>query len=85
MLWAEGLSCQMEYKYLAHLTGRTEYFDKVEKIMTLMDGVKVKDGLFPTTWSVTSGQPMNGKEISHRIYTEANTITRAFLRRSFRR
>lgn len=29
ILWAEALSCQMEYKYLAHLTGRTHYYDKV--------------------------------------------------------
>jgi hypothetical protein len=29
MLFAEIASCQMEYKYLAHLTGRAEYFTKV--------------------------------------------------------
>ena len=29
ILWAEALSCQVEYKYLAHLTGRKEYFDAV--------------------------------------------------------
>lgn len=28
-LLAEGMSCQMEYKYLAHLTGRSEYYSKV--------------------------------------------------------
>ena len=29
VLWSEALSCQMEYKYLAHLTGRHQYFDNV--------------------------------------------------------
>lgn len=36
-LWAEALSCQMEFKYLAHLTNKHEYFDKVENIMRLME------------------------------------------------
>lgn len=27
VLWSEVLSCQLEYKYLAHLTGRRQYFD----------------------------------------------------------
>ena len=29
VLWSEALSCQLEYKYLAHLTGRYQYFDTV--------------------------------------------------------
>lgn len=29
MLLAEAMSCQLEYKYLAHLTGRRKYFDHV--------------------------------------------------------
>jgi mannosyl-oligosaccharide alpha-1,2-mannosidase len=29
VLWSEVLSCQMEYKYLAHLTGRAHYYEKV--------------------------------------------------------
>ena len=29
ILWAEALSCQVEYKYLAHTTGRKQYFDRV--------------------------------------------------------
>lgn len=31
VLWAEALSCQLEYKYLAHLTGRREYFEDVRR------------------------------------------------------
>ena len=26
VLWSETLSCQVEYKYLAHLTGRGQYY-----------------------------------------------------------
>jgi Glycosyl hydrolase family 47 len=50
----------MEYKYLAHLTGRTEYFDKVEHVMTLMQGAHTTNGLLPTAWNITSGLPLNG-------------------------
>ena len=33
VLWAEALSCQLEYKYLAHLTGRKEYFERVRRLL----------------------------------------------------
>ncbi|OJT12443.1 Endoplasmic reticulum mannosyl-oligosaccharide 1,2-alpha-mannosidase [Trametes pubescens] len=59
ILWAEALSCQMEYKYLAHLTGRQEYFDRVERIMDLMIEANVEDNQFATKWSVTTGRPSN--------------------------
>lgn len=29
VMLSEIASCQMEFKYLAHLTGRSEYFEKV--------------------------------------------------------
>ncbi|KAI0642322.1 seven-hairpin glycosidase [Trametes meyenii] len=61
ILWAEALSCQMEYKYLAHLTGRHEYFDRVERIMDLMDSADIKDSQFATKWSVTTGKPTNNQ------------------------
>ncbi|THG95752.1 hypothetical protein EW026_g5958 [Hermanssonia centrifuga] len=60
VLWSEALSCQMEYKYLAHLTGRPEYYDKVEHIMNIMRDTNIHDGMFPTKWSVLSGRPTNG-------------------------
>lgn len=58
-LWSEAMSCQLEYKYLAHLTGRHEYFDKVEKIMDIMHVAKVQDGKFPTKWGLFTGVPTN--------------------------
>ncbi|RDX54010.1 seven-hairpin glycosidase [Lentinus brumalis] len=59
ILWAEALSCQMEYKYLAHLTGRKFYFDDVERIMELMYGADLDDDQFPTKWSARTGTPSN--------------------------
>jgi hypothetical protein len=32
VLFAEAASCQLEYKYLAKLTGRAEYYEKVHHI-----------------------------------------------------
>ncbi|KAI1788147.1 seven-hairpin glycosidase [Ganoderma leucocontextum] len=61
ILWAEALSCQVEYKYLAHLTGRREYFDTVERIMKLMYDADLADDMFPTKWSVTTGKPSNAQ------------------------
>ncbi|KAI0352086.1 seven-hairpin glycosidase [Trametes cingulata] len=61
ILWAEALSCQMEYKYLAHLTGRREYFDRVERIMDLMNDADVKDNQFATKWHVMTGKPTSSQ------------------------
>ncbi|KAI5984317.1 glycoside hydrolase [Pisolithus albus] len=33
--WAEVTSCQLEYKYLAHLTGRKSYFDRSRQVHSL--------------------------------------------------
>ncbi|KAL0947748.1 hypothetical protein HGRIS_013828 [Hohenbuehelia grisea] len=57
VLFAEAMSCQMEYKYLAHLTGRSEFYDKVEKVMRLMYRYNPIDGLFPERWSIHSATP----------------------------
>ncbi|KAF8920863.1 glycoside hydrolase [Mucidula mucida] len=73
-LWAEAMSCQMEFKYLAHVTGKREYFDKVEAVMKLMEDannhagtldedtntqIMVEKGVFPTIWDVKTGLPRN--------------------------
>ncbi|KAF8644216.1 hypothetical protein AX16_008620 [Volvariella volvacea WC 439] len=58
VLWAEAMSCQVEYKYLAKLTGRREYYEKVERVMELMYDAQLKlDGLFPDNWS-SNGMPI---------------------------
>ncbi|KAF7969462.1 hypothetical protein HWV62_27311 [Athelia sp. TMB] len=61
VLWAEALSCQMEYKYLAHLTGRTQYYDKVEHVMEIMYNASIPEGLFPTKWDLEKGIPSNAE------------------------
>ncbi|OBZ66679.1 Mannosyl-oligosaccharide 1,2-alpha-mannosidase IC [Grifola frondosa] len=59
VLLSEMATCQMEYKYLAHLTGRQSYFDRAEKIMDVMNDAMHSDGILPTQWSLDSGKPIN--------------------------
>jgi mannosyl-oligosaccharide alpha-1,2-mannosidase len=56
---SEALSCQLEYKYLAYLTGRTQYYTTVEKIMDRMYAAdfSYSRGLLPTMFSTQSGEP----------------------------
>ncbi|KAL4896447.1 glycoside hydrolase [Aspergillus ambiguus] len=44
---AEATSLQLEFKYLAKLTGEAEYWRVVEKVMQVVDDQHVKDGLVP--------------------------------------
>ncbi|KAL9042725.1 MAG: hypothetical protein Q9180_000383 [Flavoplaca navasiana] len=44
---AEATSLQLEFKYLAMLTGEKDYWEKVEKVMELVDDNGVEDGLVP--------------------------------------
>lgn len=44
---AEVSTLQLEFKYLAHLTGEKQYWDVVEKVMQVLDSNKVTDGLVP--------------------------------------
>ncbi|KAF9453575.1 glycoside hydrolase family 47 protein [Macrolepiota fuliginosa MF-IS2] len=62
VLWSEALSNQVEYKYLAHLTGRTEYFTKSENVMKLMYKADIKSGLYPTFWNMETGGPNSGTQ-----------------------
>ncbi|KAI6101362.1 glycoside hydrolase family 47 protein [Pisolithus sp. B1] len=59
--WAEVTSCQLEYKYLAHLTGRKDYFDRVDHIINIMHNMSATTDLYPTQWSVKEGKPTNKK------------------------
>jgi mannosyl-oligosaccharide alpha-1,2-mannosidase len=49
----------MEFKYLAHLTGRASFYQKVEHVMEIMYNTTVPNGLFPTKWDMESGTPQN--------------------------
>ncbi|KAH9018226.1 seven-hairpin glycosidase [Lactarius deliciosus] len=62
---AESLTCQLEYKYLAYLTGRKVYYDAVERVMEIMYEANVTSTgeLFPLSWSITDGSPL-GRSVS---------------------
>ncbi|KAL4760803.1 glycoside hydrolase family 47 protein [Aspergillus foveolatus] len=44
---AEATSVQLEFKYLAKLTGEAEYWRVVEKVMQVVDANQAPDGLLP--------------------------------------
>ena len=44
---AEATSLQLEFKYLAMLTGEKDYWEKVEKVMKVVDDNGAEDGLVP--------------------------------------
>ena len=53
---AEATSLQLEFKYLAKLTGEKFYWDKVEKVMQVVDDNGAKDGLLPIYIYPTTGE-----------------------------
>ena len=44
---AEAASLQLEFKYLAYLTGEKNYWEKAEKVMEVIDNNGMEDGLLP--------------------------------------
>jgi hypothetical protein len=71
----------MEYKYLAKLTHKKEYFQKVglhisnlqllkqlqvDHIMTVLERNQKANGLWPTFWNTTTGEPINSESFSTR-------------------
>ncbi|KAJ7636885.1 glycoside hydrolase family 47 protein [Roridomyces roridus] len=55
---AEALSNQVEFKYLAHITGKSKYYMATERPMKLMYGTEniMYDGLLATMWNVNTGK-----------------------------
>ncbi|KAG5973379.1 hypothetical protein E4U55_000587 [Claviceps digitariae] len=53
---AEATTLQLEFKYLAKLTGETMFWDKVEKVMQVVDDNNAKDGLVPIYLYATNGK-----------------------------
>ncbi|KAJ3208361.1 Endoplasmic reticulum mannosyl-oligosaccharide 1,2-alpha-mannosidase [Dinochytrium kinnereticum] len=60
---SEATSLQLEFKYLAHLTGEVRYWNAVEGVMRLVDGLEKVDGLAPIFMSSVTGG-FRGQEIS---------------------
>ncbi|TDL21105.1 seven-hairpin glycosidase [Rickenella mellea] len=58
---AEIATCQMEYKYLAHLTGKKEFYDVAQKVTASLYNAKTDwvGGMFPTQWDLKYGSPVN--------------------------
>ncbi|KAF8582066.1 glycoside hydrolase family 47 protein [Ramaria rubella] len=57
MYFAEIATCQMEFKYLAHLTGRKDFFTKVDRVMDLMVQSQSDHGMWPISFYVGDGKP----------------------------
>ncbi|KAJ5536868.1 Mannosyl-oligosaccharide 1-2-alpha-mannosidase [Penicillium frequentans] len=53
---AEATTVQLEFKYLAKLTGEAEYWRVVEKVMEVVDGQHPEDGLVPIYIHPDSGE-----------------------------
>ncbi|KAG8887664.1 hypothetical protein FRB98_009226 [Tulasnella sp. 332] len=60
VILAEMGTCQMEYKYLAFLTGNRKYFDKVERIRKLMERHQnyLSNNLLSVFFNSASGTPV---------------------------
>ena len=52
---AEAASLQLEFKYLASLTGEKNYWDKAEKVIQVIDDNGMQDGLLPIFIYATTG------------------------------
>lgn len=59
---SEAMSCQLEYKYLAYLTGRTQYYTAVEKVMNRMytGDFSWSRNLLPTMFNSQTGATSSG-------------------------
>ena len=64
ILIAEAASCQLEYKYLAHLTGEADFFTKAEKVVEAMHREQLSNGLWDTIWNTHTGKQANGARVS---------------------
>lgn len=53
---AEATSLQLEFRYLAKLTGEKNFWDKVENVMRLVDDNGAQDGLLPIYIYATTGE-----------------------------
>ncbi|KAF4989568.1 hypothetical protein FGRMN_9030 [Fusarium graminum] len=53
---AEATTLQLEFKYLAKLTGEKDFWDRAEKVMKLVDDQGAQDGLVPIFIYATTGE-----------------------------
>ncbi|CAF3549827.1 unnamed protein product [Fusarium graminearum] len=53
---AEATTLQLEFKYLAKLTGEKDFWDRVEKVMKVVDDQGAEDGLVPIFIYASTGK-----------------------------
>ncbi|KNZ74573.1 Mannosyl-oligosaccharide alpha-1,2-mannosidase isoform B [Termitomyces sp. J132] len=60
---AEIASLQLEYSYLAKLTGKKEHFQRAGTLLHAFENANLEKtgGMLPTRWNLTSAQPYDGK------------------------
>jgi mannosyl-oligosaccharide alpha-1,2-mannosidase len=51
----------MEFKYLAHLTGKQEYFNKVENVVDIMEQRQRPNGMWGVQWNPDTGVNHDGE------------------------
>lgn len=63
VLLSEMASCQLEFRYLAHMTGRAEYYWAVERVngVLQMSQNMRGDSLWSTQWETENGTQMDGE------------------------
>lgn len=82
VLLAEIASCQLEYRYLAHLTGKAEYYRAVARINSVLQMSQNlrSDSLWATHWETENGTQVNGAyhpffdHICHNVYIDHMSI-----------
>jgi len=56
LVLAEIGTLQVEFRYLAAVTGNKSYATRSEKVFEILNSIKPKDGLYPTRVSVSQGK-----------------------------
>ncbi|KAG5647841.1 hypothetical protein DXG03_007765 [Asterophora parasitica] len=59
---AEIATLQLEYTYLAKLTGKAEHFTKASTLLKAFEraDLRLTDGMLPVKWNLTDGKPYDG-------------------------
>ena len=59
---SEFTSIQIEFRYLAKVSGRPEFAEKVERVFQIMNDVAPANGLYPNFYSISGAIPVAGNE-----------------------
>jgi mannosyl-oligosaccharide alpha-1,2-mannosidase len=59
---SEFTSIQIEFRYLAKVSGRAEFADRVERVFEIMDGIAPENGLYPNFYNANGAVPSPGND-----------------------